>query len=102
VPFDGPQSPIEQEISRLGLVSDVSSINVANFSIVTAEFEYEKGLNPAAVDVANALSIARAKLPSGVNPAIYTAGDFTLPVDIISLSPKNENISLSEIQKDSR
>jgi len=91
--------PIEQEISRLGLVSDVSSINVANFSIVSAEFDYEKGLNAAAVDVANALSIARAKLPSDVNPAIYTAGDFTLPVDIISLSPKNDHISLSEIRK---
>jgi multidrug efflux pump subunit AcrB len=91
--------PIEQEISRLGLVTDVSSVNVANFSIVAAEFGYEKGLNAAAVDVANALSIAKAKLPSGVNPAIYTAGDFTLPVDIISLSPKNKNISLSEIRK---
>jgi len=91
--------PIEQEISRLGLVRDVSSINVANFSIVSAEFDYEKGLNAAAVDVANALSIAKAKLPSDVNPAIYTAGDFTLPVDIISLTPKNDHISLSEIRK---
>ena len=91
--------PIEQEISRLGLVADVSSINVANYSIVKAEFGYEKGLNAAAVDVANALSIAKAKLPAGINPAIYTAGDFTLPVDVISLSPKNSNISLSEIRK---
>ena len=91
--------PIEQEISRLGLVTDVSSINVANYSIVKAEFGYDKGLNAAAVDVANALSIAKAKLPAGINPAIYTAGDFTLPVDIISLSPKNENISLLEIRK---
>ena len=91
--------PIEQEISRLGLVTDVSSVNVANFSIVAAEFGYKKGLNAAAVDVANALSIAKAKLPNGVNPAIYTAGDFTLPVDILSLSPKNNNISLSEIRK---
>ncbi len=91
--------PIEQEISRLGLVTDVSSVNVANFSIVSAEFGYEKGLNAAAVDVANALSIAKAKLPSGVNPAIYTAGDFTLPVDVISLSPKNDSIKLSEIRK---
>ncbi len=91
--------PIEQEISRLGLVTDVSSINVANFSIVAAEFGYDKGLNAAAVDVANALSIAKAKLPSGINPAIYTAGDFTLPVDILSLSPKNKDISLSEIRK---
>ncbi|WP_345992471.1 efflux RND transporter permease subunit [Sulfurimonas sp. HSL-1716] len=91
--------PIEEEISRLGLVTDVSSINVANFSIVKADFGYKKGLNAAAVDVANALSIAKAKLPSGANPAIYTAGDFTLPVDVISLSPKNNNIDLADIRK---
>jgi len=91
--------PIEQEISRLGLVTDVSSINVANYSIVKAEFGYKKGLNAAAVDVANALSIAKAKLPANANPAIYTAGDFTLPVDVISLSPKNSDISLPEIRK---
>jgi len=91
--------PIEQEISRLGLVTDVSSVNVANYSIVKAEFGYKKGLNAAAVDVANALSIAKAKIPSGLSPAIYTAGDFTLPVDVIALSPKNKNINLSEIRK---
>ena len=91
--------PIEEEISRLGLVTDVSSINVANFSIVKADFDYKKGLNAAAVDVANALSIAKAKLPSGMTPAIYTAGDFTLPVDVISLSPKNSNIDLADIRK---
>ena len=91
--------PIEQEISRLGLVTDVSSINVANFSIVKADFGYKKSLNAAAVDVANALSIAKAKLPGNINPAIYTAGDFTLPVDVISLSPKNKNINLGDIRK---
>ena len=91
--------PIEQEISRLGLVTDVSSINVANFSIVKADFGYKKSLNAAAVDVANALSIAKAKLPQNTNPAIYTAGDFTLPVDVISLSPKNKNINLGDIRK---
>ena len=91
--------PIEEEIARLGLVTDVSSINVANFSIVSAEFGYKKGLNEAAVDVANALSIAKAKLPQGINPAIYTAGDFTLPVDVIALSPKNDMITLGEIRK---
>ncbi len=91
--------PIEQEISRLGLVTDVSSVNVANFSIVAAEFGYKKGLNAAAVDVANALSIAKSKLPAGINPAIYTAGDFTLPVDVVSLSPKNDSITISEIRK---
>ncbi|WP_166961849.1 efflux RND transporter permease subunit [Yeosuana marina] len=91
--------PIEQEISRLGLVTDVSSINVANFSIVKADFGYKKDLNAAAVDVANALSIAKGKLPSNVNPAIYTAGDFTLPVDVISLSSKNSNLNEADISK---
>ena len=91
--------PIEQEISRLGLVTDVSSVNVANYSIVKAEFGYKKGLNAAAVDVANALSIAKSKLPKGTNPAIYTAGDFTLPVDVIALSPKNKSITLADIRK---
>lgn len=91
--------PIEQEIARLGEVTDISSINVANFSIVKADFSYKKSLNAAAVDVANALSIAKAKLPPGTNPAIYTAGDFTLPVDVISMSPKNDNISLGDIRK---
>lgn len=91
--------PIEEEVSRLGEVSDVSSVNVANFSIVKVEFTYKKSLNAAAVDVANALSIAKSRLPKNVNPAIYTAGDFTLPVDVISLSPKNDSIKLSEIRK---
>ena len=91
--------PIEQEISRLGLVTDVSSINVANFSIVKAEFGYKKGLNEAAVDVANALSIAKSNLPQNVNPSIYTAGDFTLPVDVISISPKNSEMDLGDLRK---
>jgi len=91
--------PIEEELSRLGFVTDVSSVNVANFSIVSAEFSYKKSLNEAAVDVSNALNIARAKIPTGLNPAVYTAGDFTLPVDVIALSPKNDSISLDQIRK---
>ena len=91
--------PIEEEISRIGLVRDVSSVNVANFSIVKAEFEYKKGLEAAAVDVANALSIAKGKLPPNANPSIYTAGDFTLPVDVIALSPKNGSMTLADIRK---
>ncbi len=91
--------PIEQEVARLGHVRDVSSINVANYSIVKIDFDYKKTLNSAAVDVANALAIAKAKLPQDLKPAIYTAGDFTLPVDVISLSPKNDSISLADIRK---
>ncbi len=91
--------PIEEEISRISLVRDVSSVNVANFSIVKAEFEYEKGLEAAAVDVANALSIAKGKLPRTANPSIYTVGDFTLPVEVVALRPKDGSITLPEIRK---
>jgi len=91
--------PIEGEIARLSEVREISSVNVANFSIVKAEFEYTKGLNAAAVDVANALSIARAKLPATANPAIYTVGSFTLPVEVVALSPKNDLLELGDIRK---
>lgn len=91
--------PIEEEISRLGLVRNVSSVNAANFSIVKAEFEYEKGLDAAAVDVANALSIAKGKLPPNTHPSIYTVGDFTMPVDVVALSSRDGSLTLSDIRK---
>lgn len=91
--------PIEEEIARLGLVTNVSSTNIANFSIVKADFDYAKDLNAAAVDVANALSVAKGKLPTEANPAVYTAGDFVLPVDIIAISPKDSSISIADIRK---
>ena len=91
--------PIEEEVARLALIRNVSSSNMANFSIVQAEFEYAKGLNAAAVDVSNALSIVKSKLPASASPAVYTTGAFTLPVEVITLSPKNKNISLADIRK---
>ncbi len=91
--------PIEQELARLGGVTDISSVNVANMSIVSAQFGYKTTLNAAAVSVSNALNIAKAKIPVGLNPAVYTAGDFTLPVDVIALSPKNSSINLGEVRK---
>lgn len=91
--------PIEEEIARLGLIRTVSSTNMANFSIVRAEFEYDKGLDGAAVDVTNALSTAKAKLPAGLNPTVYVTGAFTLPVEVVSMSAKNPTLTLADIRK---
>ncbi len=91
--------PIEQEVSTLSLIRRVSSTNIAGMSIVTAEFEYKKGLDPAAVDVNNAINKVRGKLPPGVNPSIYTAGSFVLPVDVFALSPKNEALTADDVRK---
>jgi multidrug efflux pump subunit AcrB len=91
--------PIEEEIARLGLIRTVSSTNMANFSIVRAEFEYDKGLDGAAVDVTNALSTAKAKLPAGLNPTVYVTGAFTLPVEVVSMSAKDPTLTLADIRK---
>lgn len=91
--------PIEMELSSLALIRQVSSTNIAGMSIVTAEFEYEKGLDPAAVDVNNAINKVRGKLPSGSNPSIYTSGAFTLPADVFALSPKDAALSIADVRK---
>jgi len=91
--------PVEQEVSTLSLIRKVSSTNIAGMSIVTAEFEYKKGLDAAAVDVNNAINKVRGRLPTGVNPTIYTAGSFVLPVDVFALSPANDNIDIDTIRK---
>lgn len=90
--------PIEEEVSTLSLIRQVSSVNIAGMSIVTAEFEYKKGLEPAAVDVNNAINKVRSKLPQTVNPSIYMAGSHVLPVDVFSLSPKG-TLTLSDVRK---
>ncbi len=91
--------PVEQEVSTLALIRKVSSTNIAGMSIVTAEFEYKKGLDAAAVDVNNAINKVRGKLPPGINPSIYTAGSFVLPVDVFALSPANDNLDIDTIRK---
>lgn len=91
--------PIEMELASLALIRQVSSTNIAGMSIVTAEFEYEKGLDPAAVDVNNAINKVRGKLPQGANPSIYTSGAFTLPADVFALSPKDGKVSIADVRK---
>ena len=91
--------PIEEEMATLSNVYEIKSTNVANFSIVHVIFNYKKTLQSAAVDVSNALNRIKGKLPEGSTPAIYIVGAFTAPVDVFSLSPKNDSITLPEIRK---
>jgi multidrug efflux pump subunit AcrB len=91
--------PIEEEVSTLSKIRQVSSVNIAGMSIVTAEFEYVKGLEPAAVDVNNAVNKVRGKLPPEVSPSIYTAGSHVLPVDVFALSPAGGELTLDDVRK---
>jgi multidrug efflux pump subunit AcrB len=80
--------PIEQELYALAGIRNVQSTNKNEVSIVAAEFEYTKGLDNALLDVNNALSRVRGKLPAEAPPSsVYAAGAFINPVLTLALSP---------------
>lgn len=83
---------IEQELYSLSMIRDVQSTNKNEVSIVRTEFEYDKGLDAALLDVNGALSRVRAKLPVEAPPSsVYAVGAFTSPVLMVTLSPKTED-----------
>ena len=80
---------IEKELSTIDMVRRVTSTSKDEVSVVTAEFEYDKGLDAAATDVANALSKVTARLPQGIRPPqIFKISQATQPTMTLSLSPK--------------
>lgn len=80
---------IEKEISAIDLVRRVTSTSKDEVSVVLAEFEYEKGLDVAATDVANALSKIAARLPKDIRPpAIFKISQATQPTMTLALTPK--------------
>ncbi|HTG01869.1 MAG TPA: efflux RND transporter permease subunit, partial [Nitrospirota bacterium] len=80
---------IEKEISTIDMVRKVTSTSKDEVSVVLAEFEYEKSLDAAATDVANALSKITARLPLGVRPPqIFKISQATQPTMTLALSPK--------------
>ena len=91
--------PIEEEMATLSNIYEIKSTNVANFSVVHIIFDYTKTLESASVAVSNALNRVKSKLPSTAVPAIYLVGDFTAPVELFSLSPKDNSMSLADIRK---
>jgi multidrug efflux pump subunit AcrB len=80
---------IEKEVSSLDLVLRVTSTSKDEVSVVLAEFEYQKSLDSAATDVANALSKVTARLPQGIRPPqIFKISQATQPTMTLALSPQ--------------
>ncbi|QUN06979.1 efflux RND transporter permease subunit [Shewanella yunxiaonensis] len=81
--------PMEQELWSLAKIRDVQTVNKNEVSIVRTEFDYQKGLDAALIDVNNALSRVRSKLPVDTpSSSVYATGGFTNPVMTLALSPK--------------
>ncbi|MEX2531032.1 MAG: efflux RND transporter permease subunit [Gemmatimonadota bacterium] len=57
--------PIEEEVATLDGIARVTSLSQDGLSVVTAEFEYGRDVDLAAVDVQNAVDRIRERLPAG-------------------------------------
>ncbi|MBU1170667.1 MAG: efflux RND transporter permease subunit [Proteobacteria bacterium] len=80
---------VEKELNTLGGLKRVTSTSRDEVSTINAEFYYDKALGEAVVDVQNAVSRIRAKLPKTIQePRIYRISDATRPLLTLSLTPK--------------
>ncbi len=79
---------VEKELSTVDLVRKVKSVSQDEMAAVSVEFEYAKGLDAAATDVANALKRIESRLPPDIRPPeIFRVSDATTPVFTLAVSP---------------
>ena len=92
---------IEKELNTIDLVRKVSSSVKDEITATTAEFEYTKGLESAATDVANALKKVEGQLPADIRPPqIFKISAATQPTMTLSLRPKeNAPYDLAKIRQ---
>ncbi len=92
---------IEKEVKTIELVRRVTSTSNDEVSVVTAEFEYQKGLDSAATDVSNALNKIRPLLPPDIRPfQVYKVSSATPAVLVVALSPKpGSGLDLSMVRQ---
>jgi len=92
---------IEKEIATIDGVRRVTSTSKDEASVVTAEFEYSKGLDAAATDVANAVSKVGPRLPPSIRaPQIFKISQATQPTMTLALSPAaGSPVSLEKIRE---
>ncbi len=92
---------IEKELHTIEQVRRVTSTSKDEVSAVMVEFEYSKGLDSAATDVANGLQKIKAKLPPTIRPPmIFKVSSATPAVLTLALRPKEGSpLDLSMIRQ---
>ena len=93
--------PIEKELGTIDLVRKVTSVSNDEIAAISAEFEYKKGLDAAATDVANTLQRIMWKLPKdALPPQIFKVSDATNPVVTLALTPKEgSHLDLAKVRQ---
>ncbi len=85
--------PVEKELYTLDKIRRVYSTTIDEVSVIRAEFEYEKDIESAASDVANAISKIRSSLPTDIKePQIHKITAATPPVITIGVSSKKGSL----------
>ncbi len=92
---------IEKELSTIEDVRLVTSVSKDEVSAVTVEFEYRKGLDSAATDVANGLQKIKALLPATLRPPmLFKVSSATPAVMTLALRPKKgSSLDLSMVRQ---
>ncbi|WP_456404467.1 efflux RND transporter permease subunit [Hydrogenimonas sp.] len=89
---------VEKELYTLDKIRRVYSSTIDEVSVIRAEFEYEKSIESAATDVANAIGKIRATLPPDIKePQIHKITAATPPVITIGVS--SDAASLTDIRE---
>jgi multidrug efflux pump subunit AcrB len=84
---------VEKELYTLDKIRRVYSATIDEVSVIRAEFEYEKNIESAAVDVANAIDKIRASLPPDIQePQIHKITAATPPVITIGVSSNSASL----------
>ena len=93
--------PIERAISSISLVRKIRSVTQDGMTAISAELEYKKGLNTAALDVTNAIKRIEADLPKDIlPPQIFKVSDATKPVMTLALRPKpGSHLTLEKVRQ---
>ncbi|MGC8990605.1 MAG: efflux RND transporter permease subunit, partial [Verrucomicrobiia bacterium] len=92
---------IEKELNTIEQVRRVTSVSKDEVSSVSVEFEYSKGLDSAATDVANGLQKIKALLPDGARPPmVFKVSSATPAVLTLALRPKKDSpLDLSMVRQ---
>ncbi|RTZ93882.1 MAG: AcrB/AcrD/AcrF family protein, partial [Deltaproteobacteria bacterium] len=86
---DNVTRPIEKELSTIDGLRQVTSTSKDEVSVVLAEFEYSKGLEPAATDVIAELQKVKPLLPRDIRePQVFKISDATAPTMTLAVFPR--------------
>lgn len=93
--------PIEDAVSSMNGIKEVSSTSSEGVSLVTLNFDWGKDLESIVVDVREKLNDVESDLPEGIErPNIYKFNPEQLPSLIFNLSTKTTGIDVRQLAED--